>query len=59
VEGEAIVAMVHDEIVVECPSDYTEAVSELVLASMEKAGEEIVGVLPITAEVHVVSCWEK
>jgi DNA polymerase I-like protein with 3'-5' exonuclease and polymerase domains len=54
-----IVCMVHDEVVVECPTEHTEAVSELVLRSMEKAGAELVQGVPITADVHVVSCWEK
>ena len=55
--GAAMVASVHDEIVVECPEDRAEEVCEAVRAAMEEAGREVLDPVPLAAEAALGKTW--
>jgi DNA polymerase-1 len=55
-----ICAMVHDEIVVECPADLADEVAAIVKECMEQAGNDILGdIVTTSAEVHIKDSWTK
>lgn len=58
-DGDAIVGMVHDELITECWEKDAEAVEALTLESMKQAGAEMFEGLDIIAEAHVVDRWVK
>ncbi len=54
-----IVAMVHDEILVECREEHGEAVKALVEARMIEAGERYIQRVPVRVESKISRRWEK
>lgn len=52
-----IVNLVHDEILVECPKELTEEVKEVLIASMEKAGEPFCKIIPLKADAVSGDHW--
>ena len=55
--GAAMVASVHDEIVVECPEERATEVCEAVRTAMEEAGREMLDPVPLAAEAAVGKTW--
>jgi DNA polymerase-1 len=58
-DGECVVGMVHDEIIVECPAGRAEEVAQLVARSMEQAGAELFNNIAIPGDVHIADQWVK
>lgn len=54
-----IVAMVHDEILVECLASCADQIAQIVGDSMKRAGAELIRGVEIPAEVHIVERWKK
>jgi DNA polymerase-1 len=55
-----ICAMVHDEIVVECPANLADEVAAIVKMCMEQAGTDMLGdIVTTSTEVHVKDSWTK
>ena len=55
-----LVAFVHNECVLECPSDMTEDISEIIRACMLEAGAEVLkGKVDTIVEIVVNDCWQK
>ncbi|MFL6283120.1 MAG: DNA polymerase [Pyrinomonadaceae bacterium] len=57
--GAAIVNVVHDEIVVECPTADADAMALVVKEEMKRAGEEYVKAVPVNVEAAVTDEWVK
>jgi DNA polymerase I-like protein with 3'-5' exonuclease and polymerase domains len=57
--GAAMVNVVHDEIVVECPAADADAMALIVKEEMERAGEEYVKAVPVNVEASVTDEWVK
>jgi DNA polymerase I-like protein with 3'-5' exonuclease and polymerase domains len=57
--GAAIVNVVHDEIVVECPAADADAMALVVKEEMKRAGEEYVKAVPVNVEAAVTDEWVK
>jgi DNA polymerase-1 len=57
--GAAIVNVVHDEIVVECPAADADAMALVVKEEMKRAGEEYVKAVPVNVEATVTDEWVK
>jgi DNA polymerase-1 len=57
--GAAIVNVVHDEIVVECPAADADAMALVVKEEMKRAGEEYVRAVPVNVEAAVTDEWVK
>ena len=49
---------VHDEVVVEAKERQSAAVAEIVKSEMERAGRELLKVVPVKVDVMVSDCWE-
>lgn len=49
--------LVHDEINVECPEEYVEETSEVLLDCMKKAGDIFCPIIPCTASLSVGDHW--
>lgn len=52
-----IVAVVHDEIVLECPEDKAHAMAELLATTMEEAGARYMKDVPTLAEASISDSW--
>ena len=52
-----IVAIVHDEIILETDSKYAEKAALLLKNTMEEAGKEFIKSLPIIADVEIAGSW--
>lgn len=52
-----IVAVIHDEILLEVPVDRAENTAVVLKASMEEAGNSILNLLPVEAVVNISSSW--
>lgn len=52
-----IVAVIHDEIILETKSELALEVSIILKETMEKAGEEYVKLIPILADVQIADSW--
>lgn len=52
-----IVAVIHDEIVLECSEDKAEEIAILLKETMEEAGAEYMKDVPIIAEANVADSW--
>src|SRR5215213_2123361 len=57
--GAAVVNVVHDEVVVECPAEGAEEMADVVREKMEAAGEEYVRAVPVKVEAAVTDEWVK
>jgi len=55
--GAELVASVHDELVVECPSDRAEQVRAEVAGALVRAGQELLHPVPVEATAVVGSSW--
>ncbi len=55
--GSALVACIHDELVVEAPADRAEEVRDEVQAAMIGAGADLLDPIPVEVEVAVGSTW--
>lgn len=59
-EGFNIVAMIHDELVVELESSRADILAERVQKLMQDSMSEVLGhTVPISTEFHVADCWTK
>ena len=54
-----IVNMVHDELVLECPKRFGQAVAELVSDAFARASAEVMSKVKMTADFHISSRWMK
>lgn len=54
-----IVNIVHDELVVECPTPMAEEMAKVVQSCMEKAGTFFCKTIPLKAEPKISDCWLK
>jgi len=54
-----IVAVVHDEILLEAPESIAEDAAVLLKSNMEDAGNSILSHIPCKAEAHVSQNWAK
>ena len=54
-----IVNLVHDEIVVECPSEMEDEVAKQVQAAMEEGANAFMEIIPMYAEPEVSNHWKK
>lgn len=52
-----IIAVIHDEILLEVPEDNAAATAVILKTSMEEAGNSILSLLPVEAIVNVSSSW--
>jgi DNA polymerase-1 len=52
-----IVAVVHDEIVLETRQEDAPAVAAILKATMEKAGAQYLKLVPMLAEVEIADSW--
>jgi len=52
-----IVNLVHDEILVECPSDIVEEVRKVLIFSMEEAGKPFCTTVPLRADAIYGDHW--
>lgn len=52
-----IIAVVHDEILLEVPQERTAETARLLKACMEEAGNSILTLLPVEAVVHIADSW--
>lgn len=52
-----IVAVVHDEIVLECPEESSESIAKLLTEIMEEAGERYLHDVPVVAEASITGSW--
>ncbi len=52
-----IVAVVHDEVVLECPEEAAEAIAELLATTMEEAGTRYMKDVPTVAEASIADSW--
>lgn len=55
--GAALVASVHDELVVECPAEAAEAVRAEVCAALRRAGRELLDPVPVEADAAIGGSW--
>jgi DNA polymerase-1 len=55
--GAALVASVHDELVVECPADKADEVEEKVRSALVEAGAALLDPVPVEAEATVGETW--
>ena len=55
--GACIVAMVHDEILVEAGQENAEAIARLLKDTMEAAGSRYLKDVPVVADVHIADSW--
>ena len=53
-----LVNQVHDEILVECPKDIAEEVSEVLIDCMERAGAPFCRILPLSADTIIADHWK-
>jgi len=59
-EYQAVPVMtIHDEVIVEAPENEADAVANIVVNEMRKAGEYYVKTVPMPADVTIASCWQK
>jgi DNA polymerase I-like protein with 3'-5' exonuclease and polymerase domains len=54
-----IVNMVHDELVLECPKHFGQAVAELVEDAFARAAAEVMHKVKMTADYHIADRWMK
>lgn len=52
-----IVAIIHDEIVLECPDESSDQIAKLLKETMEKAGERYLKDVPVIAEALIADSW--
>lgn len=52
-----IINIVHDEILIEAPEEIIEEATNLLVRSMEKAGDTFCQIIPLTAEPAVSDYW--
>jgi DNA polymerase I-like protein with 3'-5' exonuclease and polymerase domains len=52
-----LVGTVHDEIILECPKENAERVSEILKAAMEDAGRKYLKKVPVVADVSIGDNW--
>lgn len=52
-----IAAVVHDEIVLECPKEIADQIAELLTETMEQAGAKYLRDVPVVAEASVADSW--
>lgn len=52
-----IAAVVHDEIVLECPKELADQIAELLTETMEQAGAKYLRDVPVVAEASVADSW--
>ena len=54
-----LVNMVHDELVIECPKRYGQAVADLVADAFARAAAEVMHKVKMTADFHIADRWQK
>jgi len=54
-----IINMVHDELVLECPKRFGQAVAELVSDAFSRAAAEVMSKVKMTADFHIAERWLK
>jgi len=54
-----IIGLVHDEIIVECLTEHSKQVAELVLHCMRLSARYFCSIHTLTAEVKISDCWNK
>jgi len=54
-----IILTVHDEIVVEAPTDQAATIQTMLPGAMRAAGEALIPSVPIVVEAHTEACWKK
>ena len=52
-----MINIVHDEILIEAPEEIIEEAKDLLVKSMEKAGDVFCKIIPLTAEAAVGDYW--
>lgn len=57
--GARLVNTVHDEIVIECDAEQSEAVAATMRSTMEAAGAELLRNIPLRADVAISRAWNK
>lgn len=57
-EGVRLVAVVHDEILVECPVGVAQAVARVLEECMVQAGESVLMPIPCVVDVGVLNSWD-
>lgn len=55
--GARIVAVVHDEIIMECAASQSDSIANLLKHTMEEAGNSILETVPVVADVIVADNW--
>jgi len=56
-KGVALIATVHDEIVVEAPEDIAESIAARLVETMEAAGNKFISPVPVAAESTIGDSW--
>ncbi len=54
-----LLSMVHDELIVQCPKRYGEAVARLVADAFRRAAAEVMSKVVMEAEFHIADRWQK
>lgn len=52
-----IIAVVHDEVVVECPQLYKDEAATIIKAALEEAGQQFLRVVPVKVDVNSCTSW--